>query len=105
LEWSTLWETNMDMLAREAREALLQRSHRLRARAGGSEEAGGIRLTDADLRELRDIESALARIDQGEFGRCGQCGGAIGRHRLRAVPEARHCLTCAAVERERAAQP
>jgi RNA polymerase-binding transcription factor DksA len=94
----------MDMLAHEAREALLQRSSRLRARAGASEDAGGIRLTDADLRELRDIESALARIDQGEFGRCAQCGGAIGRHRLRAIPEARHCMTCAAMERERAAQ-
>lgn len=91
----------MDMLAREAREALLQRSHRLRARAGD----GAARLTDADLSELRDIESALERITQGEFGRCAQCGGAIGRHRLRAIPEARHCMTCAAVERERSPQP
>ncbi|QSQ28522.1 TraR/DksA C4-type zinc finger protein [Pyxidicoccus parkwayensis] len=89
----------MDMLAREAQEALRQRSQRLRARAGASAkvvEDGAAGLTDSELRELDDIEEALARIDEGEFGRCARCGGAIGRHRLRAVPEARHCITCSA---------
>jgi RNA polymerase-binding transcription factor DksA len=86
----------MDMLAREAQEALRQRSHRLRARTGASAEEGrNPMLTDSELRELRDIEAALERIAQGEFGRCSRCGGAIGRHRLRAIPEARHCMTCA----------
>ncbi|WP_426755707.1 TraR/DksA family transcriptional regulator [Myxococcus sp. Y35] len=87
----------MELLAREAQEALRQRSHRLRARA--SSEAGRLAFTEAEQQELRDIEDALARIAQGEFGRCARCGGAIGRHRLRAIPEARHCLTCAALER------
>ncbi len=87
----------MELLAREAQEALRQRSHRLRARAAS--EAGRLAFTDAEQQELRDIEDALTRIAQGEFGRCARCGGAMGRHRLRAVPEARHCLTCAALER------
>ncbi len=87
----------MELLAREAQEALRQRSHRLRARAPS--EAGRPSFTEAEQQELRDIEDALARIAGGEFGRCARCGGAIGRHRLRAVPEARHCLTCAALER------
>ncbi|MCP3140091.1 TraR/DksA family transcriptional regulator [Pyxidicoccus xibeiensis] len=92
----------MDMLAREAQEALKQRSHRLRARTGASAEAVEVEaevLTESERRELKDIEEALARIDKGAFGRCMQCGGAIGRHWLRAIPEARHCLTCAAVAR------
>jgi RNA polymerase-binding transcription factor DksA len=92
----------MDMLAREAQEALRHRSQRLRARARALAEALEARdaaLTETERRELRDIEEALARIDGGEFGRCARCGGAIGRHRLRAIPEARHCMTCAAVER------
>lgn len=92
----------MDMLALEAQEALRQRSQRLRARALASmdelevEEAA---LSDSERQELSDIEEALARIAGGEFGRCARCGGAIGRHRLRAVPEARHCLTCSEAKR------
>jgi DnaK suppressor protein len=58
------------------------------------------RLSDRELRELRDIDEALVRIEQGRFGHCARCGGAIGRHRLRAIPEARHCMVCSAqVER------
>lgn len=51
-------------------------------------------LTDALQIELRDIEDALLRIDAGTWGRCMQCGGAIGRDRLRAVPDARFCVSC-----------
>ncbi len=45
-------------------------------------------------RELVEIEAALARIAEGTFGTCELCGGAIGRDRLRALPEARRCLAC-----------
>jgi len=92
----------MDSLAREAREALRLRGDRLRAGARAptdGPEAVDPELAEADLRELRDIEAALARIDRGAFGRCERCGGAIGRQRLRAVPEARHCITCATLDR------
>jgi DnaK suppressor protein len=51
-------------------------------------------LSERERRELRDIDEALARIEQGRFGHCARCGGAIGRHRLRAIPEARHCMAC-----------
>ncbi|WP_375743576.1 TraR/DksA C4-type zinc finger protein [Corallococcus interemptor] len=46
-------------------------------------------------RELEEVEAALERIEQGCFGGCERCGGAIGRQRLLAVPEARCCLACA----------
>ncbi|MBF5045740.1 TraR/DksA C4-type zinc finger protein [Simulacricoccus sp. 17bor-14] len=49
--------------------------------------------------ELDEVEAALARIEAGRFGTCEHCGGAVGRQRLRAVPEARHCLGCAAERR------
>jgi RNA polymerase-binding transcription factor DksA len=49
--------------------------------------------TGSDL-ELRDIEAAIARIDSGTWGRCERCQGAIGRDRLRAVPDARYCVSC-----------
>lgn len=48
--------------------------------------------------ELQEIDAALERMDAGTWGRCETCGGAIGRGRLRALPEARHCLTCSRTE-------
>jgi DnaK suppressor protein len=54
-------------------------------------------LSERERRELRDIDDALVRIRQGRFGHCARCGGAIGRHRLLAIPEARHCMACSAV--------
>jgi DnaK suppressor protein len=92
----------MDAWMSEAREALLQRRSSLCALRSASGEMDSWRLEqEADEeqarlseRELRDIEEALRRIDEGRFGHCARCGGAIGRHRLRAVPEARHCMAC-----------
>ncbi len=44
----------------------------------------------------RAIEDALRRIDDGNYGRCEACGGPLGLQRIRAIPEARFCLTCSA---------
>lgn len=52
-------------------------------------------LSERERRELAEVEAALARIAAGAFGRCEACGGAIGKNRLRAVPEARLCIGCA----------
>lgn len=71
-------------MSSDARRALAARREALRKQAGGA----------APSVELQDIEEALARIDAGTWGRCLQCGGAIGRDRLRAVPDARHCVSC-----------
>ena len=43
---------------------------------------------------LADVESALARVDDGSFGVCAACGGPIGFERLMAVPETRYCVGC-----------
>ena len=52
-------------------------------------------LRERERRELVEVEAALARLDDGSYGRCESCSGAIGRQRLIAVPEARLCLSCA----------
>jgi len=49
---------------------------------------------EARALELAETEAALARIAQGSFGRCDDCGGAIGRQRLLALPAARLCVHC-----------
>jgi RNA polymerase-binding transcription factor DksA len=44
---------------------------------------------------LEEIDDALERVRQGRFGRCEECGGAIARARLQALPYTRHCVSCA----------
>ncbi len=43
---------------------------------------------------LHSIDQALARMHSGKFGVCEECGGSIPLVRLRALPQARHCLSC-----------
>jgi len=51
-------------------------------------------LSGSELRELREVDAALQRLKNGTYGRCERCGVAIGRRRLRAIPEARICSHC-----------
>jgi len=46
--------------------------------------------------QLRKIESALRRLDSGDFGYCVDCGEEIAALRLAADPSHTHCVTCAA---------
>ena len=41
------------------------------------------------------INEALERMEHGTFGQCAECGEAISRPRLQAIPYARHCIRCA----------
>jgi DnaK suppressor protein len=52
-------------------------------------------LTDS----LQEVEDALAKIDDGTYGRCESCGGEIADARLEAKPAARLCITCASKAR------
>ena len=45
--------------------------------------------------ELKKIEAALARIEEGEFGYCGECGDAIAVKRLQIDPTTQVCVGCA----------
>ena len=44
---------------------------------------------------LELVVEALARMENGRFGECVECGGAISKPRLEALPYARHCIGCA----------
>lgn len=46
--------------------------------------------------EIRAIDAALDRIAAGTYGICARCGDPISQERLRAVPHAPLCQTCAA---------
>ena len=58
-----------------------------------------------DVEELRDIEAALARMDDGSYGSCVQCGGDIRFERLQANPSALRCIGCQSVYEKTYAQP
>jgi len=44
---------------------------------------------------LGEIEAALERLEEGEFGICQGCGEQIPQRRLEALPWARYCVACA----------
>lgn len=50
--------------------------------------------TTRDLSELRTLDAARARIDEGSYGTCLECGQDIGFERLRANPGAVRCIRC-----------
>lgn len=45
--------------------------------------------------ELRQVESALRRLDLGRYTTCSVCGGDIEPERLAAVPYTDRCRACA----------
>ena len=47
-----------------------------------------------DLSELRTLDAARARMDDGSYGSCSSCGQDIGFERLRANPGAERCIQC-----------
>ena len=53
----------------------------------------GLAENEAVLRQ--QIEDALDRIREGQFGTCVACGQAIPKGRLRNLPYASHCVACA----------
>ena len=53
-------------------------------------------LGQAGLQELRMIDAALKRVEDGEYGVCVRCGADIDQGRLSAVPATPFCASCAA---------
>lgn len=52
-------------------------------------------LGQAGQLEIRQIEAALARIAEGEYGVCTKCGTEIGDERLNLLPHTPFCRRCA----------
>ena len=51
-------------------------------------------LVTSERRVLLDIDEALKRISEGNYGSCLMCGNNIAKRRLSAIPHARHCKKC-----------
>lgn len=78
--WQTLHEPEMELEEAASKETLSRELEQLDKR--GQE-------------ELDNINDALTKMDEGDFGICEGCGRSIAVKRLYAVPWARHCVRCA----------
>jgi RNA polymerase-binding transcription factor DksA len=67
------------------------------------EEDTTLGLLESQEQTLAETRAALARIDQGTYGRCEECQRDIPTERLRTLPHTRHCVTCAQQVQEEAA--
>ncbi len=109
------------------KEILAEVQHKMRdVRADASGEGQGVldagETSEADIQEdiefaliqmkaetLNKINEALARLEEGDYGNCFECGEEIGEQRLRALPFAVRCKDCEeareiAEQRERQSQ-
>jgi DnaK suppressor protein len=46
------------------------------------------------LKELTEVDAALARLRDGSYGECSDCGEPIAPARLSAYPTATRCIEC-----------
>lgn len=53
-----------------------------------------ISLQDAEIEEYNRIRKALQMMDEGTYGQCTDCGGAVPEKRLMLYPDATRCLVC-----------
>ena len=52
--------------------------------------------------QLADMEHALRKFDEGKYGICERCGEPIDPARLEALPQAKLCLNCKAIQAKNA---
>ncbi|MFH1026538.1 MAG: TraR/DksA family transcriptional regulator [Pseudomonadota bacterium] len=54
----------------------------------------GLLLGDREREKVHNIDEALLRIDEGDYGICEECDEEIPLGRLKAMPFTRHCVKC-----------
>jgi RNA polymerase-binding transcription factor DksA len=58
-----------------------------------------------DLTELRALDAARGRIEEGSYGVCADCGSEIEYERLKAEPAALRCIRCQTLHEKTFASP
>lgn len=69
-------------------------NHLVDAAAGTLDREIDYTLEENSEQVLRQIDEALARIDEGTYGQCERCGTEIPPERLEARPWATLCIDC-----------
>lgn len=60
-----------------------------------------LRMRDRERKLLTKITEAFARIEDGSYGQCEECGGEIGIDRLKARPVTTLCIACKSAQEAR----
>jgi len=60
-----------------------------------------LRLRGRERKLLDKIDEAIARIKEGTYGICEECGGEIRLKRLEARPVAKFCINCKTLQEQR----
>ena len=60
-----------------------------------------LRMRDRERKLLTKIGEAFARIEEGSYGQCDECGGDIGIERLKARPVTTLCIACKSAQEAR----
>jgi DnaK suppressor protein len=53
-------------------------------------------IENSEIHEIHEIQEALKRISEGTYGICARCGVNIDPKRLKVLPTATTCISCAA---------
>jgi RNA polymerase-binding transcription factor len=69
-----------------------------------SDRAFLLRLRDRERKLLSKIDEAVARIEDGSYGLCEECGDQIGIERLKARPVTTLCIGCKSAQEARERQ-
>lgn len=51
-------------------------------------------ISENQIKELKEINDALKRIEDGTYGICEMCGEPIRKLRLKVKPHAKYCIVC-----------
>ncbi|THB66411.1 MAG: RNA polymerase-binding protein DksA [Desulfovibrio sp.] len=65
-----------------------------------SDRAFTLRLRDRERKLIKKIQSAIQRLEDGEYGICEECGEDIGPARLKARPVTKLCIHCKSKQEE-----
>jgi len=103
-EFNALLQAQRSLLLDEVREKLaasgegmgIPSQSKITDDEGAADAAAEVEVTMVmrESQELQEVEAALARIGDGSYGNCYDCGEEIGPARLKANPAARRCLPC-----------
>jgi RNA polymerase-binding transcription factor len=104
------------LLEGRKREILLEAEHAIGTMNNESEEAYAdptdraalesdrnflLRMRDRERKLLSKIDEAFARLDDGSYGNCEECGSEIGVERLKARPVTTFCIGCKSAQEAR----
>jgi RNA polymerase-binding protein DksA len=99
---TTLLDVTRQMADNALREAKTTRmpNHMAELGTGNFDEELTLGLLVSERAALEHVEAAIARIEDGTYGRCDACGARIAKPRLQAIPYAAHCVRCAAEQED-----